>query len=98
MGLRRRPSRSQCEKGGALGTAEKKRVLVFVPAYHAESTITDVIRRIPTSLSSRYHVDVLIIDDSSQDSTFAKGHEAARQAGIEFDVRVLFKPVNQGYG
>jgi glycosyltransferase involved in cell wall biosynthesis len=76
----------------------KKRVLVFIPAYHAESTIADVVRRIPASLAERYELDVLIIDDSSRDLTFARSHEAARQAGIAFDVRVLFNPVNQGYG
>jgi len=76
----------------------KKRVLIFIPAYHAETTIASVLRRIPASLLDTYDVDVLIIDDSSRDLTFAKSHEAARQAGIPFDVRVLFNPVNQGYG
>ena len=76
----------------------KKRVLIFIPAYHAETTIASVLRRIPASLADSYEVDVLIIDDSSRDLTFAKSHEAARQAGIPFDVRVLFNPVNQGYG
>ncbi len=55
-------------------------------------------RRIPARLSSLYDVDVLIIDDSSRDLTFARSHETARAAGITFDVRVLFNPVNQGYG
>jgi 2-polyprenyl-3-methyl-5-hydroxy-6-metoxy-1,4-benzoquinol methylase len=76
----------------------RKRVLVFVPAYQAETTIASVLRRIPASLSDRYDLDVLIIDDSSRDLTFAKGHEAAKRAGIPFSVRVLFNPVNQGYG
>ncbi len=62
-----------------------------------------MVRRIPASLSGLYDVDVLIIDDSSRDLTFARSHEAARAAGIvaagkAFDVRVLFNPVNQGYG
>lgn len=76
----------------------KKRVLIFIPAYHAETTIANVLRRIPASLQDTYDVDVLIIDDSSRDLTFARSHEAAQQAGIPFDVRVLFNPVNQGYG
>jgi 2-polyprenyl-3-methyl-5-hydroxy-6-metoxy-1,4-benzoquinol methylase len=80
------------------GTPGRKRVLVFIPAYHAETTIVDVVRRIPASLSAHYDVDVLIIDDSSRDLTFSRSHEAARAAGINFDVRVLFNPVNQGYG
>lgn len=76
----------------------KKRVLIFIPAYHAETTIASVLRRIPACLNETYDVDVLIIDDSSRDLTFARSHEAAREAGIPFDVRVLFNPVNQGYG
>lgn len=76
----------------------KKRVLIFVVAYHAEATIVDVIRRIPISLLDDYEVDVLIIDDSSADSTFARGYELATHPEIPFKVRVLFNPVNQGYG
>jgi glycosyltransferase involved in cell wall biosynthesis len=79
-------------------TSPKKRVLIFIVAYHAETTIADVLRRIPASLGERYDVDVLIIDDSSRDQTFAKSHEISKQDGIPFSVRVLFNPVNQGYG
>jgi glycosyltransferase involved in cell wall biosynthesis len=81
-----------------VAVSPKKRVLVFIPAYHAETTIASVLRRIPVTLLDVYDVDVLIIDDSSRDLTFARSHEAAQQAGIPFDVRVLFNPVNQGYG
>lgn len=76
----------------------KKRVLIFIVAYHAETTIEGVLRRIPASLNENYEVDILIIDDSSRDLTFAKSHETAREAGIPFDIRILFNPVNQGYG
>jgi glycosyltransferase involved in cell wall biosynthesis len=76
----------------------KKRVLIFVPAYHAEATIAEVIRRIPVRLLNRYHVDVLVIDDASRDSTFARVHEESKRAGVPFNVRVLVNPVNQGYG
>src|SRR5258708_6053101 len=81
-----------------MSAPDKKRVLVFVPAYHAETTIASVIGRIPPSLHDRYQVDVLIIDDSSRDRTFAKSHEASRLTGVPFKVRVLYNPVNQGYG
>ncbi len=67
-------------------------------AYHAESTIADVLRRIPATLQDQYDVDILIIDDSSKDLTFAKSHQAVREHEVPFDVRVLFNPVNQGYG
>jgi glycosyltransferase involved in cell wall biosynthesis len=76
----------------------RKRVLIFIPAYYAESTITNVVRRIPVTLLDDYHVDVLIIDDASRDLTFAKSHEATRLADVPFNIRVLYNPVNQGYG
>lgn len=81
-----------------LAERSKKRVLIFVVAYHAEATIASVIRRIPANLLDGYDIDVLIIDDSSGDQTFAKSHEVVRQPGIPFNVRILFNPVNQGYG
>jgi glycosyltransferase involved in cell wall biosynthesis len=86
------------EPGEPALARKKKRVLIFIPAYHAESTIANVIRRIPLSLLDRYSVDVLVIDDASGDATFAKGYEEGKRAGAPFHVRVLFNPVNQGYG
>ena len=73
-----------------------KRVLIFVVAYNAETTIEKVLRRIPSSL--RHHnVEVLIIDDSSKDDTFGNGLRY-QQKHSAFKVTVLRTPVNQGYG
>jgi glycosyltransferase involved in cell wall biosynthesis len=77
---------------------EKPRVLVFVVAYHAEKTIAGVIRRIPATLLNLYDVDVLIIDDASSDRTFEQSHYVSRTSGSLFPIRVLYNPVNQGYG
>ncbi len=77
---------------------DKPRVLIFIVAYNAEKTIESVLDRIPRSLADLYDVEVLVIDDSSQDKTFERG-EAARQAkSLPFPLHVLFNPVNQGYG
>jgi glycosyltransferase involved in cell wall biosynthesis len=86
--------------GGRFSSASlnKKRVLVFIPAYQAETTIAGVLRRIPAGLLNRYAVDVLIIDDGSSDATFARACEESKRGRISFPVRVLFNPVNQGYG
>lgn len=74
------------------------RLLIFIVAYNAEKTIESVLQRIPTSLLEKYEVEVLIIDDSSQDDTFTKS-EVVRRAGlIPFKLTVLYNPVNQGYG
>src|ERR1041384_7752791 len=73
-----------------------KRVLIFVVAYNAESTIEKVLSRIPRSLHSD-NVEVLIIDDSSQDATFRNGVRfQCRQSA--FKITVLRTPKNQGYG
>ncbi len=76
----------------------KPRVLVFVVAYNAEKTIREVVLRIPVELGNHYEVEILIIDDSSADSTFEKGHAVSRDPSLPFPVVVLFNPRNQGYG
>ena len=73
-----------------------KRVLIFVVAYNAESTIEKVLSRIPASLHSE-NVEVLIIDDSSRDETFRNGLRFQRQHSA-LKITVLRTPINQGYG
>ncbi|PYY20429.1 MAG: hypothetical protein DMG62_23635 [Acidobacteria bacterium] len=51
---------------------KEKRLLIFIVAYNAEMTINNVLGRIPKYLQSD-NVEVLIIDDASQDNTFRKG-------------------------
>jgi glycosyltransferase involved in cell wall biosynthesis len=74
------------------------RLLVFIVAYQAETTIEQVLRRIPAALSDEFDVEILIIDDGSQDGTFAAGFDAGRTAALPFKLTVLYNPVNQGYG
>jgi glycosyltransferase involved in cell wall biosynthesis/2-polyprenyl-3-methyl-5-hydroxy-6-metoxy-1,4-benzoquinol methylase len=76
----------------------KFRVLVFVVAYNAESTIRSVLTRIPPSLADDYDVEILVIDDASRDRTFEIGHQMDAADSLPFKLHVLFNPVNQGYG
>ncbi len=73
-----------------------KRLLIFIVAYNAETTIEKVLARIPASLKTSA-VEVLIIDDSSQDKTFETGLRCQLQS-TGFKITVLRTPVNQGYG
>ncbi len=73
------------------------RLLIFIVAYHAETTIDKVLRRIPAALTEDYDVEVLIIDDASTDGTFRVGLETSRD-DLPFRVTVLYNPENQGYG
>src|SRR5438094_3015579 len=76
--------------------SENKRVLIFVVAYNAETTIQSVLSRIPPELQNP-NVEVLVIDDSSKDATFARGLAYENQAdGLR--VTILRTPENQGYG
>ncbi|KAA3622584.1 MAG: glycosyltransferase family 2 protein, partial [Proteobacteria bacterium] len=77
---------------------KKKRLLVFIVAYNAERTIEDVLRRIPPEVGDHFDVEILIIDDASEDDTFERSELVNRTGVIPFKITVLFNPVNQGYG
>lgn len=76
----------------------KSRLLIFIVAYQAEGSIENVLSRIPVALTDKYELEVLIIDDQSQDATFIRAIEMARSLKLPFKITVLFNPVNQGYG
>ncbi len=72
------------------------RILIFIVAYNARTTLSWVLDRIPASLRSE-NVEVLVIDDSSPDDTFQTGVAyAATHDGLK--ITVLRNPENQGYG
>ena len=73
-----------------------KRLLIFIVAYNAETTIEKVLGRIPQSLPSE-DVEILIIDDFSRDDTFVKSLRY-QQRDSAFKITVLRTPENQGYG
>src|SRR5260370_29068034 len=78
--------------------SRKPRLLIFIVAFHAETTIEKVLRRIPASLSDLYDVEILVIDDGSSDQTFREGVRTGGDDSIPFKVVVLYNTVNQGYG
>jgi glycosyltransferase involved in cell wall biosynthesis len=75
----------------------KPKLLIFIVAYNASTTISQVLKRIPSSiLHKSFNFEVLIIDDSSTDDTFEKS--ILEIANFDFKITVLFNPVNLGYG
>lgn len=62
------------------------RIIVTMPAYHAEATLEKTYRDIPQELG----VEVLVVDDASKDNTV----EVARKLGL----KVFVHPANRGYG
>jgi glycosyltransferase involved in cell wall biosynthesis len=84
----------------ALEAAQKilveKKVGIFIVAFEAERFIEDVLRRIPPELARRF-AEILVIDDSSQDETFATAMAAGARFGLD-NLHVLRTPHNRGYG
>lgn len=76
----------------------KYRLLILIVAYQAESTIEDVLSRIPVELKELLDVEILILDDSSPDETFAVSQKIVLQGNLPYKTKVLYNPVNQGYG
>ena len=76
----------------------KPRLLILIVAYNAEKNVAAVLARVPNRLADEYEVEVLVLDDSSQDLTFEKSREIKRGGLLSFPLHVLFNPVNQGYG
>jgi glycosyltransferase involved in cell wall biosynthesis len=75
----------------------KKRLLIFIVAYHAESTLEQVLDRIPRSLFVEYDCEILVIDDASKDRTYEIGRSYVT-AHPDVRLRVLQNRHNQGYG
>ncbi len=75
----------------------KKRLLVFVIAYHAEATLRKVLERIPAGIFQEYDTEVLVVDDASEDRTFEIGREY-KEHHPQVRMTVLRNEYNQGYG
>jgi len=73
------------------------RLVIFVIAYYAESTLRAVLERIPPIIFQQFRCEVLVVDDSSKDRTFEIGREY-KKSHPEIRMTVLRNEYNQGYG
>jgi glycosyltransferase involved in cell wall biosynthesis len=76
--------------------AARPKVLIFIVAYEAESTLEKVIARIPHAVFDTFETEVLVIDDSSRDRTFEVGLRSSGKSPHR--ITVLYNNENQGYG
>jgi glycosyltransferase involved in cell wall biosynthesis len=83
---------------GAAKTQRRPRLLIFIVAFNAASTINDVLSRVPASIGEEYEVELLVIDDASADATFERVRARLRESRLPFPLTLLFNPQNQGYG
>lgn len=77
--------------------ADRPRLLILVVAYHAEATLASVLDRIPREVLESHEVEVLVVDDASDDDTFLLGQRYATD-NPDLPVRVFRNRINQGYG
>ncbi len=77
--------------------SKQPRLLIFVIAYYAESTLRWVLERIPASVFETYDCEVLVVDDASKDRTFEIGREY-QENHPDIRMTVLRNEHNQGYG
>jgi len=75
--------------------AARMRLLIFVVAYEAETTLEKVLARIPEAVFE-HDTEILVIDDSSKDRTFEVGLRSSRTGTRR--TTVLYNRENQGYG
>ncbi len=80
-----------------MSRSNSPRLLIFIVAYYAESTLRQVLERVPKELFAEFDCEVLVVDDASHDGTFAVGSEYKR-AHPEVKMTVLRNEYNQGYG
>lgn len=90
-----RPHRME-DNGKQIMDKSKMRLLIFVVAYNASSTIKPLLERIPPAVFE-YDYKVLIIDDSSADETFERSLDY-QGLNPNLNLEVLYNPENQGYG
>ncbi|MGG1401102.1 glycosyltransferase family 2 protein [Bacillus salipaludis] len=70
---------------------KQKKIIVFLPAYNEEASIAEVIQKIPRKFHPNFKIEVLVINDGSNDNTV----EVARIAGADY---IHSFTINQGLG
>jgi glycosyltransferase involved in cell wall biosynthesis len=80
----------------APATGNGLRIGVLVVAYNAETTLLDVLDRIPRTLRTRIH-EILVQDDHSTDNTFEVASKFLEQR-TDLPLTLIRHPRNLGYG
>ena len=65
-----------------MGKKKSIKLIVMIPAYNEEKTISQVISSIPRKIEGISEVEVLVIDDGSTDNTV----EVSKEAGADYVV------------
>jgi glycosyltransferase involved in cell wall biosynthesis len=74
---------------------QNKKILILVLAYNAETTIVQVLKRIPKSIWEES--DILIADDASRDKTAEIAEKYINENNIK-NIKIVHHDKNKGYG
>ena len=74
----------------------QRKIGILIVAYNAESTLENVLARIPAIFIPQIAA-LLICDDASSDSTFSVGLQV-QEARPDLPIEVIRQPINLGYG
>ncbi|MDE1889121.1 MAG: glycosyltransferase [Planctomycetota bacterium] len=74
---------------------KRTKILIFIVAYEAQTTLEKVLNRIPKEVFD-YDTEILVIDDSSKDKTFEIGVKYSESK--KYPITILYNDENQGYG
>jgi glycosyltransferase involved in cell wall biosynthesis len=75
---------------------DTNKILVFITAHNAESTIETLLESIPAAIHN-YDYEILVLDDGSSDRTFDRA-AVYQSLNQEIHLTVLYNPAKQGYG
>ena len=79
-------------------TIEKKKILIFIPAYNVEKQILRVLKRIPFELLKKYFIRILIIEDFSKDNTKQVIEDYIKTNENNNLMHLITNEKNHGYG
>ncbi|MDP1728724.1 MAG: glycosyltransferase family 2 protein [archaeon] len=74
---------------------QNKKILILVLAYNAETTILEVLRRIPALVWAES--DILVADDASKDRTAQIAEKYKKENNIK-NMMIVHHKINKGYG
>ena len=79
-------------------TIQKKKILIFIPAYNVEKQILRVLKRIPFELLKKYFIRILIIEDFSKDNTKQVIEDYIKTNENKKIMHLIKNEKNHGYG
>ncbi len=74
---------------------KNKKILILVLAYNAETTILEVLKRIPNSIWEE--ADILVADDASYDKTADVAEKYKNENKVN-NIKIIHHNINKGYG